>query len=50
MGDHLPKNVHLYQDGREIAKVEIPCLLVPKGRIDNRIKKSLQDLIDESEI
>lgn len=50
MGDHLPKHVHVYKDGREIAKVETPGLLVLKGKIDNRIRKILQELIDEGAI
>ncbi len=50
MGDHLPKHVHVYKGGREVAKVEIPGLLVLKGKIDARIKKILQELIEEGEI
>jgi hypothetical protein len=50
MGDHLPKHVHVYKNGREIAKVEISGLLVLKGRINARLMKILQALIDEGEI
>lgn len=50
MGDHWPKHVHIYKDGREVAKVEVPGLLVLKGKVSNRIKKILKELIDEGEI
>lgn len=47
MGDHLPKHVHVYKNGREIAKVEVPGLLILKGRVDGRLKEILKKLIDE---
>lgn len=50
MGDHLPKHVHVYKDGRKIAKVEVPGLLVLKGKINGRLKKILLALIDGGEI
>jgi hypothetical protein len=50
MGDHLPMHVHIYEDGREIAKVEIPGLLVLQGKMNARLKKILEALIDEGKI
>lgn len=50
MGDHLPKHVHVYKGGREVAKVEVPGLLVLKGKINERLKKALQELIAKGEI
>jgi len=50
MGDHLPKHVHVHKDGREIAKVQIPGLLVLKGEVNSRIRNILQQLIKEGKI
>jgi len=50
LGDHSPKHVHIYKNGREIAKVEIPGLLVLTGRINKKLRKILRELIEEGEI
>ncbi len=50
MGDHLPKHVHVYKDGQEIAKVRIPGLRILTGRLSKRLRKILEKLIVEKEI
>ena len=50
MGDHLPKHVHVYKDGQEVAKVQVPDLLILKGQLSRRLKKILRELIDEGVI
>ncbi len=50
LGDHSPKHVHIYKNGREVAKVEIPGLLVLTGRINKKLRKILRELIEEGEI
>ena len=50
IGDHLPKHVHIYKDGREVAKVVVPGLRVLSGRLNKRLKKILQELIKEKKI
>lgn len=47
IGDHLPKHVHIYRDGREIAKVEIPGMRVLTGRLNKRLRKILRELLSE---
>jgi len=50
IGDHWPKHVHVYRDGREIAKVEVPSLRILTGRLNGKLMKILLALIKEKEI
>lgn len=50
IGDHLPKHVHIYKDGREVAKVVVPGFRVLSGRLNKRLKKILMELIKEKKI
>lgn len=50
MGDHSPKHVHVYNRGREVAKVRIPEMLVLKGRLNRRLRTILQDLLRRGKI
>lgn len=50
IGDHNPKHVHVYRDGKLVAKVEVPGLLVLSGKINRRLAKILQQLIREKQI
>ena len=50
IGDHYPKHVHIYRDGSLVAKVEIPSLLVLSGRLNRRLRKILEELIQEGEV
>ena len=50
IGDHFPKHVHVYQNGKLIAKVEVPSLLVLTGRTNQRIRKILLTLIKEDKL
>jgi len=50
MGDHYPKHVHIYKNGKEIAKIQIPEFLVLKGKMTNKLKKVLQELVKKGEI
>ncbi len=45
MGDHLPKHVHVYKDGEFVAKISIPGFIVLRGKMTNRLKKILDDLL-----
>lgn len=47
IGDHSPKHVHVYRDGVLIAKVEVPGLLVLSGTMGRRLRKVLEQLIEE---
>lgn len=50
IGDHLPKHVHVYKDGEEIAKIQIPGLIVLTGRMTKRLRKILTGLLTERKI
>jgi hypothetical protein len=50
IGDHEPKHVHVYNDGRLVAKVVVPSLLVLTGQVDRRLRKILEELIEEGKI
>ena len=48
IGDHPPRHVHIVEDGRLIAKVELnDNLRVMQGMISNRIRRILSELIKE---
>ncbi len=47
IGDHEPKHVHVYRDGRLVCKVDVPSLLVLSGRTNARILSILRDLQKE---
>jgi hypothetical protein len=50
IGDHYPKHVHVYRDGREIAKVQVPGLIVLTGKLNKRLYKILKQLVLEKKI
>lgn len=47
MGDHPPRHVHVFLEGREIAKVMVPSLGLLKGKMNKKLKKILLKLIEE---
>ena len=47
IGDHWPKHIHIYKDGREIAKVQMPTMRVLTGKINKRLKKILSRILKE---
>ena len=50
MGDHDPKHVHVYKDGREVAKVVIPSLRLLSGKMNKKLKKIIKELLKENKI
>lgn len=50
IGDHDPKHVHIYKNGRLVAKVQVPSLLVLTGSLNKRLKKILRELIEENKL
>ena len=47
IGDHYPKHVHVYRDGKEVAKVQVQGLLVLSGTLNRRLRKILATLVRE---
>lgn len=50
MGDHYPKHVHIFKDGREIAKVQVPGMIVLTGKLTKKIRQLLAKLVKEKTI
>lgn len=48
IGDHSPKHVHVYRNGAFVAKVEIPGMLLLSGRMNRRLRRILQELVEEN--
>ncbi len=50
MGDHSPKHVHVYKDGKEIAKIVIPSLRLLSGRMNKKLQKIIEELLSEGKL
>lgn len=50
IGDHQPKHVHVYKDGREVAKVVIPSMRLLSGKMNKKLKKIIEQLLKEEKI
>jgi len=50
IGDHYPKHVHVYRDGREVAKVQVPGLVVLTGKLNRKLMKIFKELVAEKKI
>lgn len=47
MGDHEPKHVHVFKDGKVVGKIIVPGLRVLNGRMNKKLRKILEELIRE---
>lgn len=47
MGDHMPKHVHVYEKGREVAKIQVPELLVLSGSMGKHLRKILEEVLQK---
>lgn len=47
IGDHPPRHVHVYRDGKLIAKWDLDNGLAMKGKASRRILKLIQELESE---
>jgi len=50
IGDHLPKHVHVYRDGKLVAKIVIPSMRVLNGEMPRKLRKIIEQLIAEKRI
>jgi hypothetical protein len=50
IGDHYPKHVHVYRDGRLIAKVQVPGIVVLTGKLNRKLLKIFKELVAEKRI
>jgi hypothetical protein len=49
-GDHDPKHVHIFRDGKEIAKWNLEKCVLMNGKVNRKILKLLKELVDEGEL
>jgi hypothetical protein len=49
-GDHSPRNVHVYRDGRLIVKWDLDNARAVEGSITRRVKELIEELENEGEL
>lgn len=47
IGDHSPRHVHGYRDGRLVVKWDLDNWRAMKGNANKRIERLLQELVEE---
>jgi hypothetical protein len=47
IGDHSPRHVHVYRDGKLIVKWDLDNWLPMKGKANKHIERLLQKLVEE---
>ncbi len=47
IGDHAPRHVHVYKDGKFVGKWDLENSRVMKGRVSREVLKHLAALISE---
>ena len=50
IGDHWPKHVHVYRNGKEVAKVQVPEMIVLTGKLTKKLKKILKQLLESGKL
>ena len=50
IGDHSPKHVHVYKDGRLVVKWDLDNWQPMKGQATTRIERLLRILVDEGNL
>ncbi len=50
IGDHSPKHIHVYRNGKEVAKIIIPGMRLLSGKMNRKLKKIIQELLEEGKI
>jgi hypothetical protein len=49
-GDHSPRHVHVYRDGRLIVKWDLDNARAMEGSITRRVKELIEELENEGEL
>ena len=49
-GDHDPKHVHVFRDGKEIAKWNLQDRVLMSGAVSARILKLIEELVREGKL
>jgi hypothetical protein len=50
IGDHSPRHVHVYRDGRLIVKWDLDHRQAMKGEITARIRRLIAELVEEGKL
>jgi hypothetical protein len=50
IGDHSPKHVHVYRDGKLVVKWDLDNWQPMKGQVSARIERHLRALVDEGKL
>lgn len=49
-GDHDPKHVHVYRNGKEILKWNLENQAIIRGKLTRKIKQIIHDLVEEGKL
>ena len=49
-GDHDPRHVHVFQNGKEVLKWNLESQVSMKGKMTQKIKKLIDELIKEGKL
>ena len=49
-GDHDPRHVHVFKDGREILKWNIEACVVMSGNVTPKVRKLIDQLVKERKL
>jgi hypothetical protein len=47
IGDHSPRHVHVYRDGKLVVKWDLDNWLPMQGKANKRIERLLRELVEE---
>lgn len=47
LGDHAPKHVHIFKEGREVAKWNLEASVLMKGKMNARLRRIIESLLKE---
>lgn len=50
IGDHTPRHVHVYRNGMQVAKVEMPGMMVLAGTLRRPLRRILEQLVKEGRL
>lgn len=50
VGDHSPRHVHVYRDGRLVVKWDLDHHQAMKGQITARIRRHIEELVEEGKL
>ncbi|NNK45080.1 MAG: DUF4160 domain-containing protein [Altererythrobacter sp.] len=50
IGDHAPRHVHVYRDGKLVVKWDLEHALPIEGRASRRLRRLIRELVDEESL